>query len=169
MEVEILVFTVVWSLMAFVRFSVVTFLFMEKQGEERTEDAASLQIKTSSDKINEELTEQQQRMPYKNRPPSAQTHEQHAELQQSDIKKELIELRERERRMRNIEAEVQKINEEPPPRPSFNAAGDLYTDPDGVTSRMTKGGRRVPVDWNGDEKSDPWTDHTPWVWDFSTP
>ena len=169
MEIETLVFASVWSLIAIVLFSVIPFVFMEKQRERRTEDEASLRRNTSppddyeNGQANSEMKkepdecESKSAMPpppplsppspppmiYKNTPPSPKTHELHAQLQQLDIKKELIELRERER-MRNAEAEVRKTDEAP--SSAFNAAGDRYTDPDGVTWSMTKGGRFLQVE-----------------------
>ena len=170
MEIETLVFASVWSLIAIVLFSVIPFVFMEKQRERRTEDEASLRRNTSPPddyengqansemkKEPDEFRESKCAMPpppplsppspppmiYKNTPPSPKTHELHAQLQQLDIKKELIELRERER-MRNAEAEVRKTDEAP--CSAFNAAGDRYTDPDGVTWSMTKGGRFLQVE-----------------------
>ena len=169
MEIETLVFASVWSLIAIVLFSVIPFVFMEKQRERRTEDEASLRRNTSppddyeNGQANSEMKkesdecESKSAMPpppplsppspppmiYKNTPPSPKTHELHAQLQQLDIKKELIELRERER-MRNAEAEVRKTDEAP--CSAFNAAGDRYTDPDGVTWSMTKGGRFLQVE-----------------------
>ena len=164
-----MVFASVWSLIAIVLFSVIPFVFMEKQRERRTEDEASLRRNTSppddyeNGQANSEMKkesdecESKSAMPpppplsppspppmiYKNTPPSPKTHELHAQLQQLDIKKELIELRERER-MRNAEAEVRKTDEAP--CSAFNAAGDRYTDPDGVTWSMTKGGRFLQVE-----------------------
>ena len=169
MEIETLVFASVWSLIAIVLFSVIPFVFMEKQRERRTEDEASLRRNTSppddyeNGQANSEMKkepdecESKSAMPpppplsppspppmiYKNTPPSPKTHELHAQLQQLDIKKELIELRERER-MRNAEAEVRKTDEAP--SSAFNAEGDRYTDPDGVTWSMTKGGRFLQVE-----------------------
>ena len=169
MEIETLVFASVWSLIAIVLFSVIPFVFMEKQRERRTEDEASLRRNTSppddyeNGQANSEMKkesdecESKSAMPpppplsppspppmiYKNTPPSPKTHELHAQLQQLDIKKELIELRERER-MRNAEAEVRKTDEAP--SGAFNAEGDRYTDPDGVTWSMTKGGRFLQVE-----------------------
>ena len=138
----LVVFVSLWTIFAVVLFSVIPFVFLETYRERRTyaEDGARLQRNTSEQK------QQKQAMPCNNFPPSPETHELHAKLQQECIRKELIELRElmERERMPRIEREVRNTYEEPP-RASFNADGDLYTDQDGVTWRMTREGRRVAV------------------------